>query len=219
MHLPNFKMVGESEDFFRNDQLIWNFHELRQNFQINANPPSYHFALIDKLIANSAEQRERLDQLLLDHLSDMAATDRALSGIKYHRSRRTIDSFNIPQALPHHEPQHYTLERFVTLANQDTQGNDSVWKKLEELSNLPMPSGSPTREGIAQTSALQQGLQSYWEEVCIVKVASLKTLAIPPELLFPYMISTSWCMSNLVQRLWDKDREASMRIVEAKGTS
>lgn len=214
---PSFRIVAESSDSFRKDKLFWNIHELRQWLHYNSNSRSFHFAHIDKIIARSPEEKTRVDQLLLDHLSDMAATDQALSAIKYHRSRRTIDSIDLSAISSNEDPEADETETFVRAVTAEKGGNNALWKKLKKFADLPKPSDPPTRESVTHLVALQTGLQEYWEEVRSVKTALMKGIKMPSNFIFAYMFSISLGLTDAAEAGWEEDRKELLRLVELRG--
>lgn len=217
MPAPSVKIVAESSNSFRNDKLFWNFHELRAYQHYNSNTRSYHFALIDKIIAQSSGEKARVDQLLLDHLSDMAATDQALTAIKYHRSRRTIDAIDLSVISSNEDPVADLIEKIVRGITWNGEGNVSLWKKLKQFGDLPKPSVNPTRESVARLVALQTGLQEYWKEVRTVKAEFMKKKDMPSNIVFAYMFSISLGLSIPAREKWEEEHKELLRLVELSG--
>ena len=136
-------------------------------------PPSFHFAFIDKLItAPNSKDRQRIDQVFYDHLSDLAAINEAICSIGYHRSFQPAGAKDFQKIVEQITKDSGGL--VTNLVIHSTRDDARLWSKLEVFRSTPLPTGKVTPQSISQLNLAHQMLDDYWNEVRVVKQEEMK---------------------------------------------
>jgi hypothetical protein len=99
-HLPTFddyyrregnavSLAISSRKAYHKDRLFWNLAELGMYDLPAHRSPSFHLDQIDSILSQSnGREKARIDQLVYDYLTEIAAVDEAISALKYHGFRQ-----------------------------------------------------------------------------------------------------------------------------------
>jgi hypothetical protein len=156
-----------SKDAYYRDPLFWNLIELGSYDMTNQRSASFHLDQIDSILSQSAgRDSARIDQLVYDYLSEIAAVDEALSAIKYHRFRQglpvgAIEAGHICSKMDIY--QEYELLWRTQMCFDICA--DGIKQEIEELRALPLPSAILNMESLKRTFELQAQLKAMWKRL------------------------------------------------------
>lgn len=175
--------VGAGEDFWKTDKLLWNITQRERLTELHHPVPmSFHFASIDEILENStSKDAARIDQVLYDYLSDLAAITEALAAIKYHAHYEQTIAYSKSVDLDFAEDSGEDTGIEQKIATQDSSTNDRIWAKLERFRNLPKPSSKISEQSIADLRHLHNALGIFWQEVYLVKIPVFLRHSVKPE--------------------------------------
>lgn len=174
----------EASVVLRKDPLFWNVMELiRQNHPGSTGcfRPSFYLAFIDDILSTaSRREKDRIDQVLLDHLSEMGAIDECISAIRLHRpyagtpmSKAEYQEFTKGWAVP------WGLENVETMLVALFEDLDQLEEPLQAFMALPLPSGKLNKETLERSRGLREGLRSYCAQFDQIEERMFKR-SIPP---------------------------------------
>lgn len=185
---PMLELITPERNLWQTDQLLWNIYELSKHNGFESAPRSFHFAFIDKILAScSRKGKGRVDQMLYDQISDMAAIDEALSAIKYHRSHTISPTSEDELEDFYMRWKAESVDIVPALVTWHRKGDAGLWAKLESFRNMPLPSARVTKEHISRMKDLHQALGNYWQEVRNVKESYLRWVRAPEDVISEYV--------------------------------
>lgn len=164
-----------TRDFFPEDILYWSIsclgHDQYRPFTMD---PSLNFAVIDYLCRTDVKEAERLDQNLLDQLSDMSVLNSIINNVRCcvsHDRHRKPEFLAIDKRL---------REDFVRKINSpagdaSNEIGDFAAKYLDDFYNKhPWPKGKKDSRWLEQDTASRGALDRFWEAFRGIRAKKLR---------------------------------------------
>ena len=170
------------EEAFRSDRLFWNVMKLIERNYNPIHKPAFHFAYVESLLANApTAEKDNIDYVLYEQLSDLSTIDEALTILRSHRpymggpmSKEELDATRAKigvqeyfESLRHNLGSWHNVEPLV--------------KPLEEFLSLSLPSAKLNETSVSRFSDLHTSMCKFWHEVRLVRVLHLKKSGVPQE--------------------------------------
>ncbi|KAK5123145.1 hypothetical protein LTR85_003343 [Meristemomyces frigidus] len=171
-----FKIRTTPDQALRTDKLFWNIMLLSDGSLLRNHRPAFHFTFIDEILANAPRrEKERVDQAIINQLSDMAAIDEALVVVRSHRpnptllpDRETIMMLRQKYGLQYH---HEMLVKHLAALDD---AEEHLHGPMRELLALPMPSTKVSPESLLRTEKLHEAMCKFWAPAMVVKFEGLQ---------------------------------------------
>ncbi|KAK0263534.1 hypothetical protein LTR29_014906 [Friedmanniomyces endolithicus] len=141
---------------FRGDPLVWNLTRLCTRAIDVSQVQSFHLGYIDALLASSEEQRERIDKVLCEHLSEMLVVDEALTMVTDHLppSHRY---YEIPGVMEWLVPAHT-----IDLGESRHQ---ELLRRFTKLVAAKHPSEETTKDNLRRLQTTHTLASEFWREM------------------------------------------------------
>ena len=181
-------------DMQTKDPLYYHIMELERYDEAMSILPAYHFSMLDDIFASSKADARRVDQLLFDVVSDMAAMDQALNAIRLHRPRNRplseiieeisqLGERGLKGELTNSDKKKLKDVKFLAMnAELDTfqvsqtlehdvlgmthiLGYKKLHVPLESFLRLPRLSAKINRDALSNFDLSHAGLQGFWRRV------------------------------------------------------
>ncbi|KAK0309069.1 hypothetical protein LTR82_015355 [Friedmanniomyces endolithicus] len=141
---------------FRGDPLVWNLTRLCTRAIDVSQVQSFHLGYIDALLASSEEQKERIDKVLREHLSEMLVIDEALTMVTDHLppSRKL---YEIPGVMEWLVPAY-----MIDLGESRYQ---ELLMRFTKLVAAKSPSEETTKDNFTKLQTTQTLASKFWREM------------------------------------------------------
>jgi hypothetical protein len=161
-------MNRDTQESFATDPLLWCLWQMTMNdeYAHMMTDPALLFGFFEDLVANPAVHSvdiDRVEQRLLDELSEFGAVWELLAAVRYHRPvRRQIEK---EEALSLAPPRSFWRQ----WANEDRSGPGALSKKdhevalAQKLDTMRMPSGRKDLAWLARATEVRQVLKEFWD--------------------------------------------------------
>ncbi|KAK0874958.1 hypothetical protein LTR87_011215 [Friedmanniomyces endolithicus] len=141
---------------FRGDRLVWNLSRLCTRAIDVSQVQSFHLGYIDALLASSEEQKNRIDKVLRDHLSEMLVIDEALTMVANH--------------LPHSDStlEIATIQQWPVPAHMIDLGESRYQELLRRFTKLVAakhPSEETTKDNLIKLQTTHTLAAKFWREM------------------------------------------------------
>lgn len=159
----------------RVDILYWNTMSLSTPNDLRSHGRAFHFAYIDDFLAKaSRKERERVNQTIHDHLSDMAATYEALVIVGSHRPHiAALPEGDINKLMAKYGMDCTEVMLDELLASWD-KAEEQLREPLRELLALPLPSVRVNSQSLARTERLHEAMRVFWQTAGVVRADGLQ---------------------------------------------
>ncbi|KAK3716364.1 hypothetical protein LTR37_006514 [Vermiconidia calcicola] len=158
-------VAAKSEHTSRNDRLFWNLEMLAHYKEGYSNSPSFHLSAIDELMSESEQERNRIDQVMYDHIGDIAAVNEALCAIRYHPSRQWMsrvedDAMQISGKLNSLKITNVTVHSLT--GKRSPRKLEELLCAAQTLSKIQPPTASISRKNWKKRKEMHEALSDYW---------------------------------------------------------
>lgn len=171
--------LGRGE-ILRKDPVFWNLldleditkHSEEQEWQQDT---AFHIAFMNETIAQaSGKDKARFDQIFLDYLSDLVATEEALNALNLHGPFQAADAQAKCADTRLENMLLYQNGLAMLRTKACREDVDQLWKPMEAFLKLPSESKKVSLETITQTEDLHHAQEAYWAAVRAVTFKALE---------------------------------------------
>jgi hypothetical protein len=207
-----------AEDDFKKDRLFWHLMEL-VNFQHGVSrSASFHLDQIENLLARHPKERERVNQPLLDRISDLSAMDEAITGVQCLKGRSRAIGYTAEQTFVCLGMVSFTeAMQLVYSVAGGIHGEDraaELDKAANAFQSAHLPSKKPSMQWVERTRALYLSLSDYWKVVAAQTTKFMEEFAKRPSATLQrllammrltegpeYKASLEFCLGHIGQKL------------------
>jgi hypothetical protein len=150
-----------TKDWFPDDILYWSIscmgHDQYRPFTMD---PSLNFRIIDYVCRTDPKEASRMDQSLVDELSDMAALNTISTNIQCHMSRNRKTT----QGMPDEEKERRRNWIKKSNSSKDPAIGDAIGMYLDDFcTKHPWPKGMKNEQWLKQATASRASLNRSWQ--------------------------------------------------------
>ena len=205
---------------FSTDQLFWNLAQLNGYDNEFARPPSFHLAFIDELLSqDSGKRRARIDQVVYDLLSDLAAVDEALCAVRYHRGHEELPlKSKKGREITERAMSNRFTARITSCLRTHQAHHGPLWNAIREFKDLPMPGRKISRATLTRNKDLHDGLAHFWEVVRTQLKVAMKQMKLNDHpVAQDVMAPVSMLLPESCRESFEKEQEEIRRVIEKQG--
>lgn len=177
------------EHAYCHGSLFWCIYQLHDYGEHNTLDPAFLLRCIeDSLLQSSKKGRIRIDQLLLDQLSDIASVIEVLSALTYHRPG-VFTTMTDQERLTFCEagkdwPDFAQRNTAITTTHRACSG--SLYKPIGELLTVPVPTKLPTIDSVRHFDESHQLLCKMWTRLQAYMEIAYERLGTPHDKILVY---------------------------------
>ncbi|KAK4543688.1 hypothetical protein LTR36_005333 [Oleoguttula mirabilis] len=204
------------EDAYRDDPLFWCIYQLHDYGDDGTFDATFLFRCIDVALSRaSGKDLARTDELLICHLSDMAAVHRSLSDLEHHRIRLTR-SLTDRQRRELCEARHDWPDFDKRSAATSTVlGTVSDWllEPLEKVLGRPGAARRPSADHLEHFDESNKSLREFWFRVeSSIEVVLRDRFKLPADKIERYSEMLTWKRLEYSTNLTKKRKELEQAI-------
>lgn len=225
------KHLREPQALYRRDPLYWALQEMATD---STNPAEYKFPVLigfldDHLLRASQKERVRVDQDLLDHITDMAGVDEMLQAVRSHRPLQS------PLILYPGEtilPKGCERRAWRELMRNETTGNSvyipnmendlELGRLLTQVTHRPWPEKIRSQQIWERAQEIRKNLGAFWSYARKAKLNALVKAGYEEDLISAHRVMLSADQSAEYRQEQANERtrvEAHLASQEAKKTN
>lgn len=171
-HLPYIgtirrKTPVNTQESFNNDRLDWCLAKLLASpGDATAFDPATLFAMLQEHLLNNPSERNRLDEVTYQTLSDLATCHEMLMAVLFHRPQNTNGSADDLKTLKERHSCVLALSMRKNDNAEYSRDRQNIGRSLlKNLSPANAPAGPKTPAWLAKSQQLRADLETFWESI------------------------------------------------------
>lgn len=161
------KTPVDTQESFNNDRLDWCLDKLLANpDDPTAFDPAMLFAMLQEHLLNNPSERNRLDEVTYQTLSDFATCHEMLMAVLFHRPLNTNASADDIKTLEKRHSCFLALKMRKKADAECSRDRQNIGKSLlKNFSPANAPAGPKTPAWLAKSQQLRADLETFWESI------------------------------------------------------
>jgi hypothetical protein len=182
-----------SENDFQKDRLFWHLMELADFEYGRTRSASFHLDQIQSLLAQHPRERERVNQPLLDRISDLSAMDEVITAVRYLRGRSRAVGYTADHTFVCLGMVSFVeamqLNCSVARGVYGMKKDSELDKAANAFQSARLTSKKMSEQWVERTRALYLTLSDYWTLVAAQTMKHMENFAKAPSPSLQMLIS------------------------------